>query len=53
MSFDIDKYRDPNETEKVWQLKKTFIEKYRDKFDEKRLLCLAQCYVNIETIGCR
>jgi hypothetical protein len=53
MSFDINKFRDPNETEKVWKLKKMFIEKYQGTFDEKRLLCLAQCYVNIETIGCR
>jgi hypothetical protein len=52
-SEDINKYRNPNETEKEWQLKKTFIEKYRDLFSEDRLLCLAQCYSNIETMGCR
>lgn len=50
---DIDKYRNKNETEKEWQLRKLFIEKYMDKYDEDRLLCLAQCYVNIETLGCR
>jgi hypothetical protein len=50
---DISKYRNANETEKEWQLKKLFIEKYIDKFEEKRLVCLAQCYTNIETMGCR
>lgn len=53
MSFDINIYRDSNETEKVWQMKKMFIERYKDKYEEKRLLCLAQCYVNVETLGCR
>ena len=50
---DIEEYRNPNETEKEWQLKKIFIEKYRDLYSEDRLLCLAQCYSNIETMGCR
>lgn len=50
---DINKYRNPNETEKEWQLKRVFIEKYQDLFAEDRLLCLAQCYANIETMGCR
>lgn len=53
MSFDVNKYRSPNETEKEWQLKRLFIERCHAKFDEDRLLCLAQCYVNIETMGCR
>jgi hypothetical protein len=46
-------YRSPNDTEKIWKLKKQFIEKYKDKFEENYLLCLAQCYVNTETLGCR
>jgi hypothetical protein len=50
---DINKYRNANETEKEWQLKRLFIEKYKEKFDEDRLICLAQCFTNIETMGCR
>ena len=50
---DISKYRNRNETDKEWQLKSMFIEHHFDKFDEARLLCLAQCYVNVETLGCR
>jgi hypothetical protein len=53
MSFDCEKYRNPRETNKEWLLRKMFIEKYKDQFSEARLLCLAQCYVNIETMGCR
>jgi hypothetical protein len=50
--MDVKKYRNANETEREWQMKKLFIEKYHDKYAEARLLCLAQCYVNIETLGC-
>lgn len=52
MSIDVSKYRNKNETEKEWFLKKLFIEKYHDQYDEARLLCLAQCYANVETLGC-
>ena len=53
MTTNIEKYRNPYETDKEWKLKKQFIEKYQNKYDENRLLCLAQCYANIETMGCR
>lgn len=49
----IDSFRNPYETDKEWKLKKAFIEKYQGRFEETRLLCLAQCYVNVETMGCR
>jgi hypothetical protein len=51
--MDVNKYRNPNETEREWQLKKLFIEKYHDQYDESRFLCLAQCYANIQLLGCR
>jgi hypothetical protein len=53
LNFDIEKYRRPNDTSKEWKLRKLFIEKYHWKFSEDRLLCLAQCFVNVETLGCR
>jgi hypothetical protein len=54
MTSNLEKsYRNSTDTEKIWKLKKQFIEKHKDKFDEDRLLCLAQCFVNIETLGCR
>ena len=53
MSRDISKFRKPNDTEIEWKYKKLFIETYIDKFNEARLICLAQCYVNHERLGCR
>ena len=49
----IAKYRKQHETERVWQIRKLFIERHKDKYSEERLLCLAQCFVNIQTMGCR
>lgn len=50
---EIVKYRRHNESDRQWNLKKIFIERYINQYDEDRLLCLAQCFVNIQTIGCR
>lgn len=49
----IDNYRKPNETEKEWQLRKLFIQKFQHKYEQDRLVCLAQCFVNVKTMGCR
>ncbi len=49
----VEKYRNPYETDREWRLKELFIEKYKGQFEENRLICLAQCFVNIETMGCR
>lgn len=37
-----EKYRLPTESKNQWELRKHFIEKYWDKYDEDRLLCLAR-----------
>jgi hypothetical protein len=50
---DIEKFRNPHETDKEWKLKELFITKYKDQIQDNRLICLAQCYVNVETLGCR
>jgi hypothetical protein len=52
-TLNIHKYRNMHETDKEWFYKKLFIEKHYDKFSEDQLLCLAQCYVNVETLGVR
>ena len=51
--LDLETFRNPNDTQKEWRLKSQFILKFQNKFDPERLACLAQCYVNIETMGCR
>jgi hypothetical protein len=35
-------YRLITESKKQWELRKHFLEKYWDKYDEDRLLCLAR-----------
>ncbi|CAF0731323.1 unnamed protein product [Rotaria sordida] len=47
------KYRLPTESKNQWDLRKRFLENYWDKYDEDRLLCLAQCYVNMRCLGCK
>jgi len=40
-------YRLITESKNQWELRKRFIEKYWDKYDEDRLLCLAREYISI------
>jgi len=46
-------YRLETESKKQWELRKQFLETYWDSYDEDRLLCLAQCYVNMRSLGCK
>lgn len=52
-SWDVEKYRDVHECEEHWQLRKAFMEKWKNNFPEERLICLARVYTNIEFMGCR
>jgi hypothetical protein len=52
-SFDFSKYRSPNDTDIEWQYKKLFIETNHGKIEDKSLVCLAQCYSNVERLGVR
>ncbi|CAF1262405.1 unnamed protein product [Adineta ricciae] len=46
-------YRLLSESQKQWDLRKKFLERYWNQYDEDRLLCLAQCYVNMRCLGCK
>jgi hypothetical protein len=37
-------YRLPTESKRQWELRKRFLERYWDQYDEDRLLCLARSY---------
>lgn len=50
-NWDVDYYRTDYESEEHWNLKKKFIETHKSNFDEDRLVCLAQCFTNIEFMG--
>lgn len=47
---DIDKYRKHWEIDKHWELRKSFLLAHHETIPANRLLCLAQCYANIEVL---
>jgi len=50
--FDVEKHRNPNETITEWKMRRKFIIAHNDKLTEDRLVCLANCYINVELYGC-
>ena len=52
-SWNVEKYYSQAEPKQHWDLKRTFMEENKEKFNEERLVCLAQTLVNIEILGCR
>ncbi|XP_026756078.2 uncharacterized protein LOC113515964 [Galleria mellonella] len=57
MSFDtnwsIDKYREDHESEDHWDLRRAFMERWKNDYPEERLVCLAKVFANMEFMGCR
>lgn len=49
----IDSLRQHHESSVEWRLRREFLEKYWNTFDEDRLLCLASCYVNVKCYRCK
>ena len=47
----VELLRKPWEIEDHWVLRRDFMITHRDKFPPERLLCMAQLFVNIETLG--
>lgn len=52
-NWDVDKYREEHESEEHWQLRKSFMERWKSDYSEERLVCLARVFFNIEFMGCR
>lgn len=50
---DVEKYRTEYESNTEWRERKKFLEAHHDKFDENRLICLSNCYLNVKMTGCR
>lgn len=53
LSQPIETYRQPWESAENWELREEFIVQYQENFEENRLLCLAQAYVNVMLLGCQ
>lgn len=51
-TFDVEKYRNPNESNTEWKMRRKFLLAHNDKLSEDRLVCLANCYVHVEVYGC-
>ncbi|TDG51376.1 hypothetical protein AWZ03_002171 [Drosophila navojoa] len=51
--WDVDSYRTEYESEEHWQLRRDFMMAHKDRFDEERLVCLAQTFINMEFLGCK
>ncbi|KAH8381782.1 hypothetical protein KR009_000177, partial [Drosophila setifemur] len=51
--WDVDSYRTDYESEEHWELRRSFMLAHKDNFEEDRLVCLAQTFVNMEFLGCK
>ncbi|EDW59075.2 NF-kappa-B-repressing factor [Drosophila virilis] len=51
--WDVEAYRTEYESEEHWELRRDFMLAHKDRFDEDRLVCLAQTFINIEFMGCK
>jgi len=52
-SWDVEKYKTTHEPSHHWALKKEFMERNKDRYDELHLVCLANTLGNIEFMGCQ
>lgn len=53
VNWDVEKYREEHESDEHWELRKSFIERWKENYSEERLICLARVFANIEFMGCR
>ncbi|KAI5638104.1 XRN-Two binding domain, XTBD domain-containing protein [Phthorimaea operculella] len=53
VNWDIEKYREEHESEDHWDLRRKFMERWKNDYCEERLVCLARVFANIELLGCR
>ncbi|ALC47486.1 CG31301 [Drosophila busckii] len=51
--WDVDDYKTEYESEEHWDLRRNFMLAHKDRFDEDRLVCLAQTFINMEFMGCK
>ena len=52
-NFDVEKYRKAHESNSEWKLRRQFLLDHQQRYELPRLLCLANCFVNVECYGCR
>ncbi|XP_030371126.1 uncharacterized protein LOC115621576 [Scaptodrosophila lebanonensis] len=52
-NWDVDEYKTEYESEEHWELRRSFMLAHKHRFEESRLVCLAQTFVNMELLGCK
>ena len=52
-NWDLDKYFSPTEPKHHWELRRRFMQENKGRYEENRIACLAQTFINIEVLGCR
>ncbi|KAH8363422.1 hypothetical protein KR084_010025, partial [Drosophila pseudotakahashii] len=53
LDWEVDSYRTEYESEEHWDLRRSFMVAHKERFEEDRLVCLAQTFVNMEFMGCK
>ncbi|XP_033163741.1 NF-kappa-B-repressing factor [Drosophila mauritiana] len=53
LDWDVDSYKTEYESDEHWDLRRSFMLAHKDRFEEDRLVCLAQTFVNMEFMGCK
>ncbi|EDV49002.1 NF-kappa-B-repressing factor [Drosophila erecta] len=53
LEWDVDSYKTEYESDEHWDLRRSFMLAHKDRFEEDRLVCLAQTFVNMEFMGCK
>ena len=52
-TFDVDGQRMTHESSTEWRLRRSFLAAHCDKFAADRLVCLSQCFINVQLYGCQ
>nr|CDP95380.1 BMA-PAXT-1, isoform a [Brugia malayi] len=48
----LDSLRAMHESDEQWKLRRMFLERHMDNYPKNRLLCLAQIFCNMISLGC-
>jgi len=51
-SSEFDHYRHTHESNTEWKLRRQFIAAHHEELERNRLLCLANCFINVECYSC-
>jgi len=49
---DFNNYRHTHESNTEWKLRRQFIAAHHKTLEHNRLMCLANCFINVECYGC-